>query len=120
MKILIVDDSKAMRMIVQRTLKKTNLGDFTCVQAQNGVEALQVIQDENPDLVIADWNMPEMNGLELLQKLGENGTSIRFGFVTSETTDETRKQAKAAGAEFFVTKPFTPDSLQEALSPVLA
>ena len=120
MKILIVDDSKTMRMIVARTLKRTNLGDHTVVEASDGQEALKVVEEASPDVVLSDWNMPEMNGLELLQQLRENGNQVNFGFVTSESTSDMREQATAAGAAFFVTKPFTPESLEEALSPVLA
>ena len=65
MKILIVDDSKAMRMIVARTLNQTDLSGFTKIEASNGVEALEKIEQESPDLVLSDWNMPEMKGIEL-------------------------------------------------------
>ena len=119
MKILIVDDSKTMRMIIMRTLRKTNLGDHTVVQAGDGREALQVIANESPDVVVSDWNMPEMTGLQLLQQLRGEDNQVNFGFITSESTLSMREQAAEAGACFFVTKPFTPESLEASLSPVL-
>lgn len=119
MKILVVDDSKAMRMIICRTLKQTDLDGFTTVEASNGVEALEKIDSEKPDIVLSDWNMPEMKGIDLLKKVRESGNQIRFGFITSESSIETKKEATDAGANFLVTKPFTADSVQVALEPLL-
>ncbi|MEO1618843.1 MAG: response regulator [Planctomycetota bacterium] len=119
MKVMIVDDSKAMRMIIMRTLKKTELGSFTAIEASNGVEALEKLKTESPDLVLSDWNMPEMKGIELLQKVRESGNNVRFGFITSESSSETRQLALETGANFLVTKPFTADSIQIALDPIL-
>lgn len=119
MKILVVDDSKAMRMIVKRTLAKTDTGaGATIVEAENGKQALEMIRAEQPDLVLSDWNMPEMNGHELLEALNAEGIAPPFGFVTSESTPEMYDRAMAAGAKFLVTKPFTAESLQEALAGV--
>ncbi len=120
MKILIVDDSKAMRMIVKRTLRQAGLGDHEVIEAGNGAEALNAISASKPDVVLCDWNMPEMNGIELLEKLNENGKKVKFGFVTSEGTPEMREKAKGAGALFFISKPFTADTFQEALNPVIS
>jgi len=119
MKILIVDDSKTMRMIIIRTLRKTSLVGHTVLQAGDGREALQVIATDSPDVVVSDWNMPEMTGLQFLRQLRGQGNAVNFGFVTSESTLAMREQAAEAGARFFVTKPFTPESLEASLSPVL-
>lgn len=107
MKILIVDDSKAMRMIVKRTLKKAGLGDHDVVEASDGAEAMAAVEAEEPGLILCDWNMPNMSGLEFLQALRESGRNIPFGFVTSESTPEMRRIADEAGAGFFISKPFT-------------
>jgi len=109
-----------MRMIVARTLKKTDLSGFTTVEAANGVEALEKIDQEKPDLVLSDWNMPEMNGIQLLEKVREAGNSVLFGFITSESSAETKTLATDTGANFIVTKPFSADSLQAAITHVLA
>ena len=118
MKILIVDDSKAMRMIVMRALKSTSAyGDAEMLQAVDGKEALGMIEADPPDLVLSDWNMPEMSGIELLQTLSDRGiVPPTFGFVTSEHTPEMYDRAMAAGAQFLVSKPFTPESLEGALA----
>lgn len=115
MKILIVDDSKAMRMIVSRVLRQAGYGSATFVEACNGAEALASIRADVPDLVLSDWNMPEMTGIELLQALRAEGSTVRFGFVTSESTPEMREQAIAAGALFHIVKPFTADGFEEVL-----
>ena len=120
MKILIVDDSKAMRMIVLRTLKKAGFSDFTAIEAANGQEAMQLIETESPDLVLSDWNMPEMKGIELLEKIRAAGNQVKFGFITSESSNETRQQADEAGAQFVITKPFTAEAMQMTLAPLVS
>ena len=120
MKVMIVDDSKAMRMIVKRTLGKTDVGRCDVVEAENGADALNKLPIERPDVVLCDWNMPEMSGIEFLQKLRSQGSTVTFGFITSESGHEIRQLAMDSGAQFIITKPFTADSLNAALSPCLA
>lgn len=120
MKVLIVDDSKAMRMIIKRTLRQAGYDDCTTEEATNGSEALGMIQEASPDVMFVDWNMPEMTGIELVEKLKNDGTPIKFGFVTSEGTPEMRQKADDAGASFFISKPFTVESFQEALTGVIS
>lgn len=120
MKILVVDDSKAIRMIVIRLLKQSGIANFTSAEASNGAEALAMIEVHKPDLVFSDWNMPEMGGIDLLKKLRESGNRIRFGFISSESSTEVRNEAALAGAEFFIVKPFTPLAFEAALSSILA
>src|SRR3546814_14229881 len=86
-----------MRMIVSRTLRQAGFGDGTLREAAAGAEALAAIEDEQPDLVLSDWNMPNVNGIELLQALREAGHDVRFGCITSETTPEMRDQAIRPG-----------------------
>lgn len=119
MKILIVDDSKAMRMIILRTLRQAGFEGHTVLQAANGAEALAVVQAERPELVISDWNMPGMSGPELVQELSKRGSSAKVGFITSEGTAEMKRQAVDLGVFFFLTKPFTVDSFREAIGLVL-
>ena len=120
MKILIVDDSKAMRMIVLRTLRQAGFADHTFVEAANGQEALTAIRSDPPGLVLSDWNMPELSGIQLLQALRAEGQAVKFGFVTSEGTPEMRKLAQDSGAAFLITKPFTAEVFQEQLKPLVA
>lgn len=117
MKILVVDDSKAMRMIVKRALGSLDAyKSATIVEASDGQEALGVITAESPDIVLSDWNMPEMTGIELLEALNDASVSVTFGFVTSESTPEMHDRAIGAGAKFLVSKPFTAESLDRALA----
>jgi two-component system, chemotaxis family, chemotaxis protein CheY len=115
MNVLIVDDSKAMRMIVSRTLRQAGYADGTLREAADGAEALAAIKAERPDLVLSDWNMPEMNGIELLKALRAEEIDVRFGFITSESTTEMREQAIQAGAEFLIAKPFTAEDVADML-----
>lgn len=119
MKILVVDDSKAMRMIVLRTLRQAGFGDHTVLEACDGREGLAAVDSASPDLVLSDWNMPEVNGIEFLRTLRASGNQVRFGFVTSESTEAMRTTASEAGALFLIGKPFTADTFAEALGSVL-
>ena len=85
MQILVVDDSKAMRSIVMRAVRQAGYEAATFVEATNGAEALKLIRASPPALVLADWNMPEMSGIELLKTLRAEGNAIKVGFVTSES-----------------------------------
>ena len=118
MKILVVDDSKAMRMIVIRTFRQLGHGDHEFVEAENGADGLAKLATESPDLVISDWNMPEMTGIEFLEAVRAQGSDITFGFITSETATEFRERAIGAGAAFMLAKPFNADALEEALGAV--
>ena len=119
MKILIVDDSRVMRQIVTRTLRQAGYSGHDLVEAENGREGLSAVKTHAPDLVLSDWNMPEMNGIDMLQALRASGETVPFGFVTSEGSSEMVSKAEAAGALFVITKPFTAESFQEKLDPVL-
>lgn len=115
MKILVVDDSKAMRMIVRRHLEQSGVGGLEISEACSGVEALAAVRASEPDLVLSDWNMPEMNGIELLQALRAEGCQVRFGFVTSESQAHIKDQALDAGAMFVIVKPFTAEDFSKML-----
>ena len=119
MRIMVVDDSTAMRMIVVRTLRKAGFRDHTFTEAADGAEALDAIRADPPDLVLSDWNMPEMTGIDLLKQLRADGSQIRFGFVTSEFTQEMRDRSREAGALFLIGKPFTEDSFRDTLEPFI-
>jgi two-component system chemotaxis response regulator CheY len=115
-KALVVDDSRTIRIIVGRTLKE--LGYEVC-EAGNGKEALKVMAAEKAtvNLVLADWNMPEMNGLELLKqlRLDPELASLKILMVTTENDLDHIVSALEAGANEYVMKPFTKDILREKL-----
>lgn len=118
MKILVVDDSKVMRSIIIRTLRQAGYESAAITEASNGVEALKAMVTSKPDLVFLDWNMPELNGIELAEKLKSAGIHVKFGFVTTESSAEMKARAMAAGAQFLISKPFTVESFQLALAGV--
>jgi two-component system chemotaxis response regulator CheY len=119
MKIVIADDSRAMRMIVIRTLRQAGLSGHEVLEAENGREALELVAQHGPDLILSDWNMPEMTGIQFLQALRSRGDTTPFCFVTSEGSDEMREQATASGALGLIAKPFTAESFNDVLSTVV-
>jgi two-component system, chemotaxis family, chemotaxis protein CheY len=118
-KALIVDDSKAIRIILGRILRE--LGYEVC-EAVDGKDALKVIESEKAavQLVLADWNMPEMNGLDLIKHLRQNPelTSLKVIMVTTETEVDHIVSALEAGANEYVMKPFTKDIIRGKLEMV--
>ncbi len=118
MKILIADDSRVMRRIVIRTLRQAGYDDHDIVEAADGREAYDKVHTEEPDLVLSDWDMPRMSGLECLRALRSAGSAVPFGFVTAESSPDMREQAAEAGALFLVSKPFTEETFRDALDAV--
>ena len=118
-KALIVDDSKAIRIILGRILRE--LGYEVC-EAVDGNDALKVIESEKAavHLVLADWNMPEMNGLDLVKHLRQNPelSSLKVIMVTTETEVDHIVSALEAGANEYVMKPFTKDIIRGKLEMV--
>ncbi len=114
--VLVVDDSKTIRMVLRKILRE--LGYEVC-EACDGQEALKVVQAEKGalKLVLTDWNMPVMNGLDLLKQLRKDPTlaSLVVIMVTTETESENMIAALEAGANEYVMKPFTKDILKEKL-----
>jgi len=115
-KAMIVDDSKAIRMILSKTLEEVG---FEVCQAANGEEALSVFERENGSISLAlvDWNMPLMNGLEFVRRLRSDPryASVRLMMVTTETEVEQMVQALEAGANEYVMKPFTKEIIADKL-----
>lgn len=119
MKIIVADDSRVMRQIVVRTLRQAGFTGHDVLEAENGKQCLDLVLAEQPDLVLSDWNMPEMNGIDCLQALRAAGSRVPFGFVTSEGSDDMRARATAAGALFLIAKPFSAETFQEHLGSIL-
>jgi CheY-like chemotaxis protein len=119
MKILIVDDSKAMQHIVKRGLEKLGYDDLEIILASNGMAALELAKEWKPKLILSDWHMPEMTGLELMHELSKAMLDIDIGFVTTESSPERIKEATDAGALFVVSKPFDVETLHNAVLPAL-
>jgi two-component system chemotaxis response regulator CheY len=109
-KALVVDDSRAMRMLLSNMLKEIGFADVS--QAGNGREGLEHLTGA-PDtsLALVDWNMPEMNGLEMVQAVRQNSAlnGVRLMMVTTESEMSQVEKALTAGANEYVMKPFTKD-----------
>lgn len=118
MKILVVDDSPVMRKLIARSIRQAGYGDAEVVDAEDGAQAITVAEQERPDLILADWNMPNLTGIEMLRALRADGNNVTVGFVTSESSVEIRKQAQEAGASFFLSKPIDTGRLEAALNAV--
>lgn len=116
MKFLIVDDSNTMRRIISNTVKR--IGYSNIIEAENGKEAIEKLK-ENPDIsiILSDWNMPEMNGLELLRYIRkhEKFNDLPFIMITTEGGKKEVITALKAGANQYIVKPFTPSTLKEKL-----
>lgn len=108
MQALVIDDSKAMRTILTRTLG--GLG-FEVAQAADGLEALALLRRSTPEVALVDWNMPNMNGLELVVAIRRQRAydKLKLMMVTTESEMHQMERALAAGADEYVTKPFTAD-----------
>jgi two-component system chemotaxis response regulator CheY len=114
---MVIDDSRAMRMILSRTVSA--LG-FSVVEAGNGLQAMNLLaeREEVPDLALVDWNMPEMNGLEFITAVRAD-PRLRFMTLMMVTTESEQGQivrALAAGAHEYVIKPFSPSLISEKLA----
>jgi two-component system chemotaxis response regulator CheY len=119
MDILLVDDSRTMRLIIQRAIRQAGYRGLTVDEAESAPQALEKLRGAKPKLILSDWNMPELSGLDFLKQIRSENNAVPFGFVTSEASLEMRTLAISSGASFFITKPFTPEDFQAALSPVL-
>lgn len=115
MRVLVTDDSKAMRMIVIRTLRQSGVAIDEVFEAEDGVEGLAKVAEHGPDLILSDWNMPNKTGLEFLTELRERGDDTIFGFVTSESNPAMRETALGAGAAFLLSKPFDGERFAEMI-----
>jgi two-component system chemotaxis response regulator CheY len=120
MRVLVVDDSGVMRKIISRALGELGINDVE--EAADGQLALDAMTASGPfDLLITDWNMPVMNGLELVQAIRGSGSAIPIIMVTTKSEKEAVLQAIQAGVNDYVIKPFERDMLRlkiERLVPV--
>jgi len=115
MRILVVDDSSTMRRIIINTLNK--LGHKECHEAGNGREAVERLTTTTVDMVITDWNMPEMTGVEFIRALRSNDTTKHLPvlMVTTNASQDDIVEAMRAGVNSYVVKPFTPDTIKEKI-----
>ena len=118
MKVLVADDSGLMRHVLVKIL--TEAGVESVVQATNGNEAVQKVEDEAPDLVLMDWVMPNMTGLDAVKKIRASGNNVPIIMCTTEGEQNRIVDAIKAGANNFVVKPFDPKVIMEKVKETLA
>jgi two-component system chemotaxis response regulator CheY len=116
-KILVVDDSAVMRKIIKKNIKESGLLVNEFADAGDGKQALDVVSHDNIDLILCDWNMPNMSGLEFVKTLRSLNLpkKIPVVMITTEGSDSKKSEAKESGADGYLTKPFTPEQLRNAL-----
>lgn len=118
-KVLVVDDFATMRRIVKNIL--TQLGYKSIIEADDGTTAMTVLKQEKIGLIISDWNMPKMTGLDLLKNVRANPdwAKIPFIMVTAEAQQDNIILAVKAKVSQYIVKPFTADTLGEKINKVL-
>ncbi len=116
---MVVDDFSTMRNIVRKILKDLEFRDV--IEAENGVEALRLLESNKVDLIVSDWNMPAMTGLELLKRVraDERLKDLPFLMVTAEAQKENIIKAVQARVSNYVVKPFSPAMLAEKLAKII-
>ncbi|MEC8051614.1 MAG: response regulator [Myxococcota bacterium] len=121
-KALVVDDSRSMRRIVMKGLQKAQVAEWDFDEAEDGEDALAKFDPEVYDMLFIDWNMPKMNGIDVVKKLRADKINdhIRIVMVTSnKTLDFVTEAIDNAGANGFITKPFTPVEMRKKLDPII-
>ncbi len=118
-KILVVDDFATMRRIIKGTLRQ--IGFTNIIEADDGDVALERLKDNKVGLILADWNMPNMTGFDLLKAVrsDESLNAIPFIMVTAEGKKDNVVEAVKAGVSNYLIKPFTPEDLKEKIEIVL-
>ena len=109
MKVLVVDDSSMIRRLIKNTLAQS--GYDQVVEATNGREAVAMAKTEKLSLVLMDWNMPEVTGLEAVQAIRASGNEVPIVMVTTEAEKQRIVAAVQAGINDYLVKPFTPEAL---------
>lgn len=117
--VLIVEDSNVTRSMIRSIVEE--LDEIETVEASTGFEALRLLPTQDFSLIVTDINMPDVNGLELINfvRSNERYKHIPLLIVSTEKTEEDRRRGLALGANDYITKPFTPDKLQETVKRLL-
>jgi two-component system, chemotaxis family, chemotaxis protein CheY len=119
--VLIVDDSHAMRAVIKKIITISGFPMDNCLEAGNGREAMEVLSKHWIDVIISDINMPEVNGLELLDQLKKSEVlkEIPVIMITTEGSSDRMQEAFNRGAKGFVKKPFLPEDIRKILHQVI-
>ena len=121
LRVVVADDSRVMRQIVVRTLRQAGY-DWDITEATDGAEAFAIARAEQPDLVLSDWNMPNMSGTDLaraLRALTDSGATVPILMVTARSVREDIIAALECGVNNYIVKPFTLRTLQDRVAAAL-
>jgi two-component system alkaline phosphatase synthesis response regulator PhoP len=119
-KILIVDDEAHIRMLIEQTLEELEEEGVNFLTAENGEQALEIIQDENPQLVFLDVMMPKLNGMEVCRRVKkELFIDVFIVLLTAKGQELDRMKGQEVGADLYMTKPFDPEMILEKARQVL-
>lgn len=120
-KVMIVDDSVAMRRVIKKIITLSGYEIDLCIEAENGLEALEQLKDNRVDLIITGVNMPRMNGLALLRVLSQDlfNHNIPTIIVSTDASGEQITESVNMGARGFIKKPFCPEEIRKVLHDVL-
>jgi two-component system, chemotaxis family, chemotaxis protein CheY len=119
--VLIVDDSTPMRTVIKKVVKASGFNSGRIYEASNGKEALGVLEKEWLDIVLTDYNMPEMDGLMLLEEMQKNETfrSIPVVMITTEGSKQRVDEFLKKGAKAYIKKPFSPEEIKHKLNSIM-
>lgn len=117
--VLIVDDSRSLRMVIRKLLETTNIFFSNVYEAENGKEALDLLEVNKVDFIFSDINMPIMNGVEFLKQMKAKGISIPTIVITTDASKETVIETVKNGAVGYIKKPFTSEKLKEIIDKYL-
>ncbi|MBN1824779.1 MAG: response regulator [Candidatus Eisenbacteria bacterium] len=119
--ILVVDDSRIVRTMVKKTISMSGMDVREIYEAENGKQALDVLGKEWVDIVFADLNMPEMSGVEMVEKMSEDNllVSIPVVIVSSEHSEKRIEELKERGIRAYIKKPFRPECFTDVVKDVL-
>ena len=120
-KLLIVDDEAHIRMLLEQTLEELEDEGVEFLSAENGEEALEIIQEENPQLVFLDVMMPKMNGMEVCRRIKKDLAmeDVFIILLTAKGQELDRLKGQEVGADIYMTKPFDPEAILEKAREVL-
>jgi DNA-binding response OmpR family regulator len=120
-KLLIVDDEAHIRMLLEQTLEDLEDDGVEFLIADNGELALEIIEDEKPDLVLLDVMMPKMNGMEVCQRVKQNAelNNVYVIILTAKGQEVDKQKGLDVGADKYMTKPFDPDEVLDIARDVL-
>jgi two-component system chemotaxis response regulator CheY len=119
--VLIVDDSKSIRSVIKKIISISGFKMEQCLEAGNGLEALRIMRENWVDIILSDINMPEMNGIKMLEEMGKDDllANIPVIIISTESRNERIKDAFHLGAKGFLKKPFAPEEVKKALYEII-